>query len=573
MLEFYPKLARIINNGKSRSVLLTGNINDLFFDGKEFVPLVDFLAAKCQIPATDTNRGVTVVVYEINRSVRVVNNEAELRAAFNEFKGINQPIGRQGIMGSRKEAPAPVNDFDTLIAQTVDNPTLAMEFLRQLTVATRKMKLKNDLVIVVEAADFLLPIGQTATLGWADRRRCAVVQDWLSDPKFMNGHDSVIFMAETRGLVNQSVAQLPQLLEVQISSPNTEERKQFRTTVFPNLKTLERIDEMTAGLSLHGYRQLLCDGETITVGDVVDKVAEFITSQIGEDVVEFKKPSHFLKDVVGFSQIKKFLEEEFIPRIKAGGDEALSGAAIGGPIGGGKTFIMEATVTELDMPVMVLKNMRSQWFGQTDVTFERIRRVAEALDRLAIFVDEADTQFGGVGADTHETERRLTGKVQAMMSDPRLKGKVIWLLMTARINLLSADIRRPGRVGDLIIPILDPEGDDQRDFIKWMMKPTGVELTPDQINDWMANTCKGWSAASYSSMRSRLKAKKVKTLDEALAIIDDMIEPNIGDTRRYQTLQALTNCTRKSLLPSWFRNGKASEFQKEMEQLERKLSL
>ena len=54
------------------------------------------------------------------------------------------------------------------------------------------------------------------------------------------------------------------------------------------------------------------------------------------------------------------------------------------------------------------------------------------------------------------------------MSDPRLRGRVIWLLMTARIHLLSPDIRRPGRVGDLIIPVLDPEGEDRRDFLRWV---------------------------------------------------------------------------------------------------------
>jgi len=135
------------------------------------------------------------------------------------------------------------------------------------------------------------------------------------------------------------------------------------------------------------------------------------------------------------------------------------------------------------MPVLVLKNIRSQWFGQTDVIFERLRRVLEALEKVLIFVDEADTQFGGVGEGAHETERRLTGKIQAMMSDPRLRGKVIWLLMTARIHLLSPDIRRPGRVGDLIIPVLDPVGEDRLEFIRWMLKPTGIS-TPELIQ-WL----------------------------------------------------------------------------------------
>src|SRR5690606_34811156 len=115
------------------------------------------------------------------------------------------------------------------------------------------------------------------------------------------------------------------------------------------------------------------------------------------------------------------------------GADALPGAAVAGPIGGGKTFIFEAVAAELNVPVLTLKNIRSQWYGQTDVLFERLRRVLHSLGRVVIFVDEADTQFGGVGAETHETERRLTGKIQQMMSDPQLRGKVTWLLMTARI--------------------------------------------------------------------------------------------------------------------------------------------
>ena len=172
--------------------------------------------------------------------------------------------------------------------------------------------------------------------------------------------------------------------------------------------------------------------------DLVQKVESFIQSQVGEDVVEFKKPTHTLQQVVGFRRLKEFITKELIPRFKAEPEKALPGAAVAGPIGGGKTFIFEAVAGELDVPVLVLKGIRSQWFGQTDVIFERLRRVLEALDKVVIFVDEADTQFGGVGAQTHETERRLTGKIQAMMSDPKLRGRVMWLLMTARIHLLVA---------------------------------------------------------------------------------------------------------------------------------------
>jgi SpoVK/Ycf46/Vps4 family AAA+-type ATPase len=281
---------------------------------------------------------------------------------------------------------------------------------------------------------------------------------------------------------------------------------------------------------------------------VVDKVQQFIQGQLGEDVVEFKKPDHTLDDVVGFTRLKEFLREELMPRFRASGDRALPGAAVAGPIGSGKTFIFEAVAAELGVPVLVLKNIRSQWYGQTDVIFERLRRVLEALEKVVIFVDEADTQFGGVGQEVHSTERRLTGKIQAMMSDPRLRGRVAWLLMTARIHLLSPDIRRPGRVGDLIIPVLDPAGDDRDAFLRWVARAAVAEVDDAAVGQ-LDELTKGYSAAAFASLRSQLKAAGADNIEAVVDIVRDHIPPAIGLTRRYQTLQALINCTRRSLLP------------------------
>jgi len=188
------------------------------------------------------------------------------------------------------------------------------------------------------------------------------------------------------------------------------------------------------------------------------------------------------------------------------------------------------------------------------VIFERLRRVLNALAKVLIFIDEADTQFGGVGQDTHETERRLTGKLQAMMSDPQMRGRVIWLLVTARIHQLSPDLRRPGRVGDLIIPTLDPEGADREEFLRWTIKPVlpGTQA-PEQLKR-LDEATRGYSAAGFAALRSELKSKARRqsrelTFDEVFAVVADQIPPAIEETRRYQTLQALVNCTRRSLLP------------------------
>jgi SpoVK/Ycf46/Vps4 family AAA+-type ATPase len=159
-----------------------------------------------------------------------------------------------------------------------------------------------------------------------------------------------------------------------------------------------------------------------------------------------------------------------------------------------------------------------------------------------------------VGADTHETERRLTGKLQAMMSDSALRGRVAWLLVTARIHQLSPDIRRPGRVGDLIIPILDPEGSEREEFLRWALKGSvSGEPSREQVGQ-LLNATRDFSTAGFAALRSELKAKAKLTggplsLESVLAVVKDVLPPAIEETRRYQTLQALVNCTRRSLLP------------------------
>ncbi len=559
---FFADLARILNSDQSRGIVLCGNVYDLFHDGREYVPLIPFLCRKSK------TRGLIRLVYELNGPIRILDAREKLKNAWITWKsGVD--VDTLILRGLRKKGPTEAEQrgeqFEQLLLDAIGNPTLALEMLRQLTVCSRTSGLSSDLLIFIEAADMLLPAGSGDIASLNDRQlhRVSIVHDWFSDPAFIAGADSVCLMAESRSLIHPRVSRLPQIVPVEIPTPSMADRLHFIETYCEGAKrkpklwsTADALARLAAGLSIHAIRQLLAraayDEKGLTPTDVVEKVEQFVQGQIGEDVVEFKKPAHTLDAVVGFTRLKKFLRDELLPRFRATDEKALTGAAVAGPIGGGKTFIFEAVAAELDVPVLVLKGIRSQWFGQTDVIFERLRRLLEALQKIVIFVDEADTQFGGVGADTHATERRLTGKIQAMMSDPRLRGRVVWLLMTARIHLLSPDIRRPGRVGDLIIPVLDPEGDDRRDFLRWMLR--GMIADPDDAAidaaiDRLDGLTEGYSAAAFASLRSQLKAKEPQSIDQIALIVHDLTPPAIGPTRRYQTLQALLNCTRRSLLP------------------------
>jgi len=576
--QFLKTAGRIFNAGQAKTLIFSGNIHDLFRlhtdGGVNYVPLTHFLTRQWHVS------GRILLVYELNGPIRFLENEDQekVRDAWLQWRtGFDADrLAVENMLSSgRTQAQLETmrKNFDVRLQSAIGNPTVALEFLRQLCLCSRtrlgeKSLLHEDLIILIEAADMLIPEGEIRHLSDADRHRISICQDWFSDPSFVTGGDAVVLISESRSQINHRVARLPQIIEVRVSSPDKWAREAF-IKWFSDKQTegnkprfwssLEELVKFTAGLSIHALMQLLkgaChENRHLTLSDVIDKVQDYIQSQVGDEIVAFKKPAHTLDDVVGFRKLKAFLRKELIPRFRSSGPEALPGAAVCGPIGGGKTFIFEALAHELDMVVLILKNIRSKWFGETDVIFERLRRVLDALSKVLIFVDEADTQFGGVGSETHSTERRLTGKIQAMMSDPLLRGRVIWLLMTARIHMLSPDIRRPGRVGDLIIPILDPEGPDLEDFIRWAIEPVLKEEPSEEDMKTLAHVIGSPSAASLASLRGELKAKawtssEALSIKEIIAIIGDHLSPAINQVRRYQTLQALVNCTRRSLLPN-----------------------
>lgn len=514
----YNELAQVVNSGQSRSIILYGNVHDWFYNNQKYVPLTEYLKNKT------AKNNVVQITYELNAPIRISSEEFKLE--FSSWRSI------------------PAKKLDEQLISAMGNSLLGLELIKQIAIFARTT---NFMVLVyIENADYIIPNEQH--LDETCLRRIALLQDLFADPLFMDGNTTFVLMSEDVNAIHSKITRLPQVFTSQIASPNFEDRLNFiqRFENKPELwSTEEDLAKITAGMSLLSLRQLLIRASykntKITSEKAIEYVEKYIKGQLGEDVVEFKKPTHTLDDLVGFSRLKKFFKETFIPRIK---DGTISGAAVAGPIGSGKTYIFEAVASMCDMPVLVLKNLRSQWYGQTDVVVERLSRVLYSLDKVLIFIDEADSQFSSIENEQHSTEKRLVGKILSLMSDTKLKGKVSWLLMTARIHLLPPDIRRPGRVGDLIIPVLDPEGKDRDEFIAW-----ACQSCPWAIDEVKKVIPPDASAAYFTLIKKELDYSNPETAVEAREIIGDIIQPDISKTRKEQIQEAIKNCTRKSLLP------------------------
>ncbi len=164
---------------------MSGNIYDLYYDGKQYVPFIPFLQSKTQVP------GIVQVVYELNGPVRISDEDrGKLREAWSAWKNgvtLDQVAIKEMLNdGSRFELRR--KEFDQYLRDAIGNATQALEFLRQLTICSRTC-LRENLLILIEAADMLLPAGDgdVARLNDAQMRRIAIVTDWFSDPSFFPG--------------------------------------------------------------------------------------------------------------------------------------------------------------------------------------------------------------------------------------------------------------------------------------------------------------------------------------------------------------------------------------------------
>jgi SpoVK/Ycf46/Vps4 family AAA+-type ATPase len=82
-------------------------------------------------------------------------------------------------------------------------------------------------------------------------------------------------------------------------------------------------------------------------------------------------------------------------------------------------------------------------------------------------------------SEGNKVDDRVFGSFTAFMGDPEYRGKIFWLLLTARPYNLAPDTGRPGRVEEHV-PILAPETmADKRSVLSAVCRARGVELVTE----------------------------------------------------------------------------------------------
>ena len=551
MITHYPEWAQYFaKQYLSRTLnqfILHGNVHDLVPAGddkeKKFLRLKTFLA--------DDFFGARDIVIFYDRSSGIYFRDQESQKDFSLALS-----GRDSLAGtefSKKLPKDPVGAFSVL-----------EQYFRS------RLDQKKSVALIVDFAETIIPANEAGSTGSEDRNALVYLLKWAHDPLFLASDFTTVLLTENLSDLNRTVIQNPYSSEIRIPLPDEEERLQYlvqhaHPDEFEQISKVPKpvVAQMTAGLGFLKLRSILSNSrenkETITFRSLTEIKKELIEAE-AYGLIEFVPSKSSLDAVAGHSNVKKHLRSA-VDALKNGRRDVLPmGYLVCGPVGTGKTFLVTSFAGEVGIPMVKLKNFRSQWQGVTEGNLEKILGLLKAMSPVAVMIDEADAYLGDRAAsgDSGVSSRVFT-QIATAMSDTNNRGRIIWFLMTARPDLMPIDLKRQGRAEEHIA-LFPPETEDDRvELFEVMKAKTGMVLSEEYIPKTVR---KGTMNYSGADMEAALTRAKFRAASEGLAevtptlldeVFEDFLPPTYPEEVELQTLVAVAECTSKSLLPERFR--------------------
>jgi hypothetical protein len=321
----------------------------------------------------------------------------------------------------------------------------------------------EHIACILRGVDQILPGGRGGDFEIASL--ASLIRDWAAEPPFTELAFASFLIADNLTDLHPQVAYNPRVARVQVPLPDVPELTRALAQLrldHPDAFDPDSGDD-TAAQALHGVsisalqslvRSRHHRGERLAADDFV-KVKKQLVEADAAGLVDFIDSKKTLDDYHAQDALKAWLRQD-IALWKSGDLRALPmGYIFCGPVGTGKTYLVECLAGEAGVPVVKLKNFRDRWVGSSEGNLEKIFRLIRALGRAIVFIDEADQTLGR--RDSGSGDSGLSGRIYSMiaqeMSRSDNRGRLMWILASSRPDLIEVDLKRPGRI-DVKIPLL-----------------------------------------------------------------------------------------------------------------------
>lgn len=533
--------------------ILHGNVRDLVHSLNaagvtEYVPLRDFL--------TDDLFAARDIIIFYDRAAGIHFTDKDSQSDFNRALS-----GYDTIFGT---------DFASKLPKDPVRVLAVLDNYFRLRLAEGKR-----IACILDYAETVIPMAEASMYSAEDRNALVFLQRWAHDPLFLRADFTVCLLAENLSDLNQQLVQSPWTAEIQVPMPDEAARCDLAQWYTRGQEeafsehaaiTVEHLAKNTAGLSFIQLRTILADTIENHIRLTFEQLSELKKEMIEEaafGMLEFVETDYNLDMVAGHTEAKNHLRHAAQALRNNRPDVLPMGYLISGPVGTGKTFLITCFAGDIGIPMVKLKNFRSQWQGQTEGNLEKILHLLEAMPPVAVMIDEADAALGNRDAQGDSgVSKRVFGQIASFMSNPRHRGRILFFLVTARPDLMPIDLKRQGRAEEHIALFYPSTRSEREQLLQVMMHRTGVKLPMEDIPNTLLNGERTFSGADLEALmtRAKFRAATVTRNGEGVTksilgdVVEDFIPPTYPMEVELQTLVAVLECTSRELLPEKYRN-------------------
>ncbi len=516
------------HSGGSHLFLLHGNVRDVHGFGADEVPLGEGLRRLAA-------RRPIVAGYDVSAGFSFPDHARE--KAFRKALGL-------------KQGALPMD------------PARAMALLDALLTTDRAPA--GSVAVILEFAHALAP---SAPGGSVERQSVTTLARWASDPAVAARRPLVVLVAPAAGDVSEEVYAGASGAEVvEVPRPDVEARADFARALRRRVADLaweltpEQLAAETGGLSLVQIEDIVQRARAARLplgrGAVVERKIELLRQEYG-DVLEILTARYDLSAVGGLEHAVQELREVAEIMKKGQTSAAPMGIILMGPPGTGKSFLAECFAKECGMLCVRFRPLRQMYVGQSERNQEKAFAAIRALAPVVVIVDESDQAEGGSrdqGSGDSGVTERMRASAFNFWADSALRGKVLRIDSTNRVDLVDSAMRRAGRT-DIKIPVLMPDEVGRRQIFVAQVKKHRLPCTIADFTPFARRT-DGYTGSDIelaltTAWRFALKDGATALADSHLtAALDDLI-PQAKDQIAIDkmTLLALDECRNKRLLP------------------------
>lgn len=398
-----------------------------------------------------------------------------------------------------------------------------------------------------------------------------LMRDWAADDQLTRHSLATFLVAENLNDLHPLLVNHPRAAPIEVPLPSTNELRdalqllagEHASVLAEFAPSYDTLAHQLTGTTLTSIETLLRvkthAREVLHGADLVSMRKELVEKD-SAGLIEFIESKRTLDDFHAQERLKTWLRQD-IKLWQMNDVQALPmGYLLCGPVGTGKTYLVECLAGEAGVPVVKLKNFRDKWVGSTEGNLEKIFRLLKGLGRCFVFIDEADQALGK--RDAGNSDSGLSGRIYGMfaeqMSNPANRGRIVWILASSRPDLIEVDLKRPGRI-DVKIPIF-PTTTPAEGFtlLRALAKRRGVDLQESDFAAVESLVPKLLTPGAAESIAVKLyravRTEGLTPVDALKSTLDHYQSPVPPDVMEFQIALAAREASDGEFVPEMFRH-------------------